>query len=324
MQVINDLHWAPVFAEGTATTIGEFDGVHRGHSVVLHELSRQAALIGCPTVVVTFDRDPITISAPESAPACLTGLDHKLELLASTGVDYAVVVPAEFVAQQPDASTDSADDRAVLDRLISTVLIGALRIRTVVVGEDFCFGARRRATIQLLMERSAQECFEVAHVPVSARLTKSGDVISSTSIRESLRSGDVRSAALMLGRPYEIRSVVATGDRRGRSLGFPTANLPVHAGMQLPCDGVYAGWFRRASGSDLPAAINIGRRPTFYENAETSLVEAHLVGFRGDLYGEAVRLRFVERLRGELRFDGIDELRSQLEVDVRDTVTALQ
>jgi riboflavin kinase/FMN adenylyltransferase len=323
MKVIHDLHWVPEFADGTAVTIGEFDGVHRGHRVVLHELSQRAAVLGCPTVVVTFDRDPESVTAPADAPLHLTDIDHKLELLASTGVDIAVVLPAEFVALYPDPATGRVDDDAILGRLIDEVLIGALHTRTIIVGENFHFGERRRTTIEMLEARSAGHGFDVVKVPLSARTTRDGDVISSMSIRQALRAGDVRLAQKLLGRPYELRSNVSIGDRRGRSIGFPTANLPAPATMQLPCDGVYAGWFTDGSGTRHAAAVNIGRRPTFYENSHESLVEAHLLGFKGDLYGTSARLSFISHLRDERKFNGIDELVGQLKMDIQQTARVL-
>lgn len=323
MQVFRDLHWIPELSDGSVVTIGEFDGVHRGHRVVLSELSQRAAVLGCPTVVVTFDRDPISISDPTAAPMQLTDLDHRLELLAATGVDMAVVLPAEYVASVPDASTGLVDDDFILGRLIDEVLVDALNARTVIVGESFHFGERRRNTIQMLDERSAAHGYQVCRVPISARLTSDGAVISAMAIRDALAAGDVESAQRMLGRPHELRATVATGDRRGRSIGFPTANLPVSATTQLPRDGVYAAWFWRSDGARFPAAVNVGKRPTFYELSERSLVEAHLVGFTGDLYGEPARLTFVRHLRSECKFGGVEELTTQLRHDVADATAAL-
>jgi riboflavin kinase/FMN adenylyltransferase len=316
MNVIHDLDWAPEFGEGSAVTIGEFDGVHRGHRVVLHQLSQRAAVLGTPTVVITFDRDPETLIDAKAAPRCLTDLNFKLELLATTGVDVVVVLPAEFVARLPDPDTGRVDDDAILGRLIDEVLIKVLRMRTIIIGENFHFGERRRNTIEMLEERSAAHDFDVVKVPVAARLTQDGDVISSMAIRKALDTGDVCLAQTMLGRPFELRSIVATGDRRGRTIGFPTANLQMPTTMQLPADGVYAAWFTLQDGRTFPAAVNVGRRPTFYESQEVSLVEAHLLGFKGDLYGEPVRLTFTRQLRAERKFAGVDELVAQLRADV--------
>jgi riboflavin kinase / FMN adenylyltransferase len=152
--------------------------------------------------------------------------------------------------------------------------------------------------------------------------TGGGAPISSTAIRQALRNGDVVSAERMLGRPFEARGVVARGDQRGRSLGFPTANVEVPATQCLPADGVYAGRFERAHGSVHPAVMNLGRRPTFYEHADHSLLEAHLLDFDGDLYGESVRVRFHERIRGERKFDGLDQLVAQIAND-RDAARSL-
>lgn len=321
MRIVHDLHWAPDLSAGSAVTIGEFDGVHRGHRVVLHELSQRAAVAGLPTVVVTFDRDPTQISDPSAAPRHLTDIDHKLELLASTGVDIAVVLPAEFVALEP--GSENRDDDAILGRLIDEVLIDTLHAKTIIVGENFHFGERRRNTIEMLDGRAAARDFDVVRVPVSARLTSNGEVISSMAIRQALSAGDVTSAQTMLGRPYELRSVVASGDRRGRTIGFPTVNLPAPQTMQLPSDGVYAGWLTVEGGQQFAAAVNIGRRPTFYENSEQSLTEAHLLGFKGDLYGASVHLSFTHHLRAERKFSGVDELIAQLRRDVEDVSNTL-
>lgn len=330
MEVVRDLHWMPDLPDGSGVTMGEFDGVHRGHRVVLSEVCQRAAVIGCPAVVITFDRDPARLTSPGSAPPELTDLNQRLELLAASAIDLAVVLPAEYVVPAADASdgadmeaSDGAEDDTALLRLIDEVVVGALGARVVVVGENFHFGERRRNTIQLIEGRKEKYEFDVVEVPVVARLTSDGDVISATEIRRLLNRGDVRAAQRMLGRPFEIRSTVASGDRRGRKVGFPTANLPVSEEHQIPSDGVYAGWFWRSDGSRYPAAINIGRRPTFYDHADRSLIEAHLIGFKGDIYGEPARLTFVDRLRAERKFAGVDELIAQLKLDISEAASLL-
>jgi riboflavin kinase/FMN adenylyltransferase len=313
----------PELPDGSGVTMGEFDGVHRGHRVVLSEVCQRAAVIGCPAVVVTFDRDPARLTSPASAPPELTDLNQRLELLASSAIDLAVVLPAEYVAPGAECDSEAAGADTALLRLIDEVVVDALGARVIVVGENFHFGERRRNTIQLLEGRKEKHGFEVVEVPVVARLTSDGDVISATEIRRLLDHGDVRAAQRMLGRPFEIRSIVASGDRRGRKVGFPTANLPVPEEHQIPADGVYAGWFWRSDGTRYPAAINIGRRPTFYERAERSLIEAHLIGFKGDIYGEPARLTFVDRLRAERKFAGVDELIAQLRLDISKAASLL-
>lgn len=293
-------------------TVGEYDGVHRGHRTVISEMHRMAAERGCKTAVVTFDRHPASVVRPESAPLLLCDLDHKLELLAETGVDYTLVV--EF---------DERQAAVPAEEFARSVLVDCLSARAVVVGADFHFGQGRRGNVDTLRAVGEESGYEVVGLPLVKQITGDGEVISSTSIRSALSAGDVEKAQRLLGRPFEVRGVVTSGDRRGRSIGFPTANLPTTPDLQVPADGVYAAWYTRPDGTQYPAAVNVGKRPTFYEFAERSLIEAHLIGFRGDLYDEQVRLSFVARLRGERRFDGIDELTTQLRKDVDDAAKIL-
>ena len=165
--------------------------------------------------------------------------------------------------------------------------------------------------------------FEVHALDLIRHSEDAREPVSSTKIRRALAGGDVTRAAEMLGRPYTVRGVVEEGDRRGAGIGFPTANLPVPKRMAWPADAVYAGWCRRANGDRHPCAINIGRRPTFYEHTEQSLLEAHLIDFAGDLYGEQIDVSFVQFLRSERKFDGIDQLIEQLDDDIAETRTLL-
>lgn len=307
MEIIRDPAWSPALEQGSVVTVGEYDGVHRGHRTVISEMHRMAAERGCATAVVTFDRHPATIVRPESAPLLLCDLDHKLELLAETGVDYTLVV--EFTPEQAEVPAEM---------FARQVLVDCLQARAVVVGADFHFGQGRRGNVETLGAVGEEFGYEVVGLPLVKQLTGEGEVISSTSIRAALSEGDVEKAHRLLGRPFEVRGVVTPGDRRGRTIGFPTANIPTTPDLQVPADGVYAAWYVRDDGAQYPAAVNIGKRPTFYDDAERSLIEAHLIGFRGDLYGESAKVRFVRRLRGEKKFDGIDSLKQQLVKDVAD------
>lgn len=304
--------WCPVLEHGSVVTVGEYDGVHRGHRTVISEMHRMAAERGCLTAVVTFDRHPASVVRPESAPLLLCDLDHKLELLAETGVDYTLVVEFDERQAQVPAETFAHE-----------VLVECLQARAVVVGADFHFGQGRRGNVDTLRDVGRDHDYEVVGLPLVKQMTGEGDVISSTSIRAALAEGDVEKAHRLLGRPFEVRGVVSPGDRRGRTIGFPTANLPTTADLQVPADGVYAAWYLRPDGSQYPAAVNVGKRPTFYEFADRSLIEAHLIGFRGDLYDEHAKLRFVRRLRGERRFNGVEELTDQLRKDVEDAAKVL-
>jgi|TARA_B100001750_G_scaffold45641_1_gene33893 riboflavin kinase/FMN adenylyltransferase len=312
VEIIRDLAWSPTLEHGSVVTVGEYDGVHRGHRTIISEMHRLAAERGCATAIVTFDRHPATVVRPESAPLLLCDLDHKLELLAETGVDYTLVV--EFTPEQAEVPAET---------FARQVLVDCLQARAVVVGADFHFGKGRRGNVQTLGVVGEECGYQVIGLPLVKQLTGEGEVISSTSIRTALSEGDVEKAHRLLGRPFEVRGVVTPGDRRGRTIGFPTANIPTTIDLQVPSDGVYAAWYIRDDGAQYPAAVNIGKRPTFYEDADRSLIEAHLIGFRGDLYGETAKVRFVRRLRGERKFDGVDALKEQLVKDVADAAKCL-
>ncbi len=306
------MHWSPVLEQGSVVTVGEYDGVHRGHRTVISEMHRIAAEQGCATAVVTFDRHPATIVRPESAPLLLCDLNHKLELLAETGVDYTLVITFDQQQAQVPAETFARN-----------VLVDCLDARVVVVGADFHFGRERKGNIDTLRSVGDEHGYEVVGLPLVKQLTGDGEVISSTSIRAALAEGDVERAHRLLGRPFEIRGTVTAGDRRGRQLGFPTANVPTTPDLLIPADGVYAAWYLRPDGTQHPAAVNIGTRPTFHEFAERSLIEAYLIGFRGDLYDEKASIKFVRRLRSETKFDGVEALQQQLQKDVDDALKCL-
>jgi riboflavin kinase/FMN adenylyltransferase len=303
--VIQDADTCPRPAEGTAVTIGFFDGVHLGHRVVIGEVRRLAAELGARSAVITFDRHPAAVVRPESAPLLLTDLDQRLELLAATGIDYAVVV-----------RFDDARSEETAEDFVRRELVECLATRAVVVGEDFHFGHGRKGDVALLERMGDEHGFEVDGIQLVASGAKRARSVSSTSIRSALAAGDLDDANRMLGRPHEVRGVVRRGDQRGRELGFPTANVAVPDGMQLPADGIYAGWYLRPDGGVHPAAISLGRRPTFYDAQPFSLLEANLLDFSGDLYGEQARVQFVARLRGEVRFDSVEDLTRQIARDV--------
>ena len=304
MQVIRSLEACPRPPEGTAVTLGFFDGVHLGHQLLIGEARRLAAEQGARSAVVTFDQHPAAVVRPDSAPKLLTTLDHRLELLAATGVDHVLVVDFDEAR-----SKESAED------FVEGVLVDCLRTLAVVVGADFHFGHQRRGDVGLLTEMGRSRGFEVEGVQLVGSGSEGARPVSSTSIRAALAEGDLASANRMLGRPHEVRGVVQPGDQRGRTLGFPTANVAVPDAVALPADGIYAGWYERPDGTLHPTAISLGRRPTFYVDQEASLLEAHLLDFEGDLYGEAARVRFVSRLRGEERYESVDALVEQIARD---------
>ncbi len=305
MRVITDLSTAPWPGERTVVTIGAYDGVHLGHQAVIAEVRRMAAAAGARSVVITFDRHPASVVRPESAPKLLTDLDQKLELLAATGVDGTVLVHFDLAqaAEEPMA-------------FARRVLVDCLHAVAVVVGEDFHFGRGRLGNVGTLRELGASSGFEVQPMSLVPRTDGPDESISSTAIRRAMAGGQVELAARLLGRPFEARGKVVAGDQRGRLLGFPTANVEVPNQTCIPADGVYAGWYHRPDGSRHACALNLGRRPTFYEHADHSLLEAHLLDFSGDLYGETARVQFTHFLRSERKFDGIDALRMQLKHDI--------
>jgi riboflavin kinase / FMN adenylyltransferase len=286
-----DVTWLPdAQRRPRQIAVGEFDGVHLGHREVIR---------GADTVL-TFEPHPRTVVAPDTAPKLLMALDTKADLIAGLGVQELVVIPFDgsFAAQSPEAFIE----RELVERL------GAERVS---VGENFRFGHRARGDAKLL---AAQDAFETR----IARLVElDGEIISSTHIRGLVAAGDVAAAARYLGAPFQIRGSVAHGDKRGRTLGYPTANLVPDPRLVVPDHGVYAC---RAfvGGAEHMAAVNVGVRPTF-KTGRGLLVEAFLVDFEGDLYGAPLRLDFLERLRGERRFDSIDALVEQMGRDVHAT-----
>jgi riboflavin kinase/FMN adenylyltransferase len=296
---------------GTAVTIGAYDGVHLGHRALLRDLSARAEAAGLSTVVVTFDRHPAGVVRPESAPPQLTDLEQKLELLADCGIDRTLVI-----AFDRTRADESAED------FVEEVLVKTLDARLVVVGEDFHFGHGRKGNVALLTTLGRQYGFEV----IGARLTGDGsEAVSSTRIRNLVAQGDVVGAAKLLGRPHEVRGPVVHGDGRGGpELGFPTANLQLTDDIALPADGIYAGYFTRPDGTVHPAAVSVGRRPTFYAPGTASvLVEAYLLHFEGDLYGEQSRVSFVSRLRDDRHFDSVEALIAQMHRDAADAERVL-
>jgi riboflavin kinase/FMN adenylyltransferase len=284
----------------SVTTVGNFDGVHRGHQHVIDLVVARARETGGSSVVVTFDPHPMTIVHPGGAPLALTTLDHRLELIADRGVDATLVLPFTHELSQLSPA-----------EFVTRVLVDALHTTAVHVGANFRFGHRAAGTIDTLRELGGADGFETYPV----ELARDDTVWSSTYVRQCLAEGDVVAAARALGRLHRVEGPVVEGDKRGRGLGYPTANLGLGDDVAIPADGIYAGWLIRAAGDRLPAAISIGTNPTFDGTARR--VEAYVLD-RDDLelYGEHVILEFVQRLRDTLRFDGIDPLLVQMAADV--------
>ncbi len=293
-------------ASGAAVTVGAYDGVHLGHRRVVGELRQLAEGGGFETVVVTFDRHPATVVRPESAPRTLTDLEQKLELLADCGVDRTLVIPFDRAR-----SDETAED------FVQTILVEALAARLVVVGRDFHFGHDRKGDVALLREMGRSNGFEVR--PIELVSDAQGEPpVSSTRIRRLIAEGEVQAAARLLGRAHEVRGPVKHGAGRGaRLLGFPTANVGVARHIALPAPGVYAGRFTWRGAAQHPSAISVGQPPTFQEVDDGApLVEAYLLDFDGDLYGEPARVSFEAWIRPQRAFDDLDELKAQMSEDV--------
>jgi riboflavin kinase/FMN adenylyltransferase len=295
----------------SAVAIGVFDGVHVGHEYVLGRVRAVAEEQGLKPTVLTFQTHPALTVRPENAPQLLTSVDQKVERFEQCGIENAFVLPFD----EEFAETTST-------QFIEDLLIDRIGAKAVIVGADFHFGADRSGNVDSLIEAGEALGFTVEVLELEG-LESGREPVSSTAIRRALAGGRVADAAAMLGRPYQIDGVVIEGDRRGRTIGFPTANIPVSMDRAWPADAVYAGYFTRASGERHECAINIGRRPTFYEHAEHSILEAHLLDFDGDLYGERARVEFIKFLRSEQRFDGIDALAEQLKLDIEKTRSVL-
>jgi riboflavin kinase/FMN adenylyltransferase len=283
-----------------AVTVGNFDGVHRGHQALLAETVRQARAVGGHAVVLTFDPHPARVLSPERAPAALTTLDQKAEELARAGADVLALLPFTEAL--------SRESPAEFARL---VLAGAVRARQVIVGEGFRFGRGRSGDVGELRRLGQDLGFEVHAVPP---VDEDGAAVSSSRIREHLGRGEVAAARRLLGRSYSVDGRVVKGDGRGRTLGIPTANLE-SANEILPARGVYACRVRLAAGEPFHAAVgNRGTRPTFGGRGET--LEVHLLDFDQDLYGSSLRVAIEERLRDERGFAGPAELLAQIREDI--------
>jgi riboflavin kinase / FMN adenylyltransferase len=283
-----DVTWLPDATKRPRDlAVGEFDGVHLGHREVIR---------GADTVL-TFEPHPRTVVAPDSAPKLLTSLETKADLIAGLAVQELVVIPFDgsFAAQ-------------TAQEFIDHELVGRLGARKVSVGENFRFGNRARGDVDLLRSRPEFE------TRVAKLVELDGEIISSTHVRGLVAVGEVTAAARFLGAPFQMRGEVAHGDKRGRTLGFPTANLVPDPRLVVPDHGVYA-CRAETGGASYVAAVNVGVRPTF-KTGRGLLVEAFLLDFDGDLYGSELQLQFLERLRGERRFDSVDALVEQMGRDV--------
>jgi len=285
---------------GSVATIGVFDGVHVGHQRILSEVSRRAAAEDFLAVVITFDPHPDEVLGSRTEPEfLLTSHEEKASLLAEAGMDMEIVV--RFTPEI--AGLDTAG-------FVKRYLLGALRLRVLVVGHDFRMGRDRQGGREVLGRLGSELGFSVVDV---AAVLVDGQPVSSTRVREVVRAADLRLAKRLLGRPYSVEGEVTAGNGIGTRLGFPTANLVWPTRKLLPADGVYA-CVAETRGRAFKAAVNLGRRPTV--GGKSRQLEAHLIGFEGDLTGEHLKLNFMSRLRPERTFSTTEELRNAIKEDV--------
>lgn len=295
----------------TAVSVGAYDGIHRGHQQVLSTMVAMARDAGLAAGVVTFNQHPASVVRPENAPLLLTNAEQRIELFAELGIDYLYLL--DF-----DAERSQTSDRD----FVADVLVSRMAAAQVVVGSNFHFGKGRTGSVDSLRGYGEEMDFEVVGLDLFSD-NDAVEPISSTTIRRALAGGDIDQVNTMLGRPFEVRGTVTRGDQRGRTIGFPTANVAFQPGFAWPAKGVYAAWATTSDGQRHLAAVNIGMRPTFHQHAEVPVLEAHLIDFDADLYDQTLSIEFVAFLRSERRFNGIDEISAQLKKDVDAARTAL-
>ncbi len=297
MRLVRGFESAGSFRGGYAS-IGNFDGVHRGHQAMLNTLTSRARSEGVPAVAVTFDPHPIALLRPEAAPPPLTSIEHRAELLGRYGVDVTVVIP-----------TDRPFLALTAEEFFNRVVRGELHAKGLVEGPNFFFGRNRSGNVTVLRSLCAAHGLEFDVVPP---VTVDEQLVSSSVIRSLIEAGDLGHAVRLLGHPYRVRGTVGRGAERGRTLGFPTANL-FDVATLTPANGVYAALANTVEGRRA-AAVNVGPNPTFGEVARK--IEVHVLDFTGDLYGQSLDVDFVDRVRDVKRFASVEDLRTQLERDV--------
>ncbi|HPG74586.1 MAG TPA: bifunctional riboflavin kinase/FAD synthetase [Rhodoglobus sp.] len=300
MRIFTSLSDVPADFGPSVVTIGKFDGMHEGHRAMVHRLRTTAAARGLASVVVTFDRNPLSLLRPEVCPEPLVSTEQKLDLLAATDPDATLVL-----------TFDRSLAEETPEEFVRTVLVEPLRAAVVLVGADFRFGAKGAGSVETLIELGATHGFEV--LVVDDVTAVDGRRVSSSWIRELLSEGRVAEAARLLGAPHTIRGTVVHGHQRGRQLGYPTANLSREVDGFVPADGVYAAWLT-ARDIRYPAAVSIGNNPTF-EGIVDRQIEAHAIDAAFDIYDEVVDVSFVEYIRGMRKFPGPDELAVQMGAD---------
>ncbi|MEY4567933.1 MAG: Riboflavin kinase [Planctomycetota bacterium] len=297
--LLRDFHHLPSEVRGGAVAIGNFDGVHLGHAVLMEQLVQTARACQGPAVVLTFDPSPLSLLKPQFTPPKLTTVARRAELLSRLGVDWVIAYPTDLETLQWSA-----------EEFFSKVIIERLGAKGVVEGENFFFGKDRRGNIETLKDLCRKNMVQIDVVAMS---DFQGKVVSSSRVRELLMAGDVVGANRCLTSPYQISGTVVTGARRGRDLGFPTANIEMPETL-VPAVGVY-GAVAFPNGKAHRAAVNIGPNPSFGENQFK--IEVHILDFQGDLYGSNLTVEFRDRVRDIRKFSGIAELREQLVRDIQ-------
>ncbi|MGA2026309.1 MAG: bifunctional riboflavin kinase/FAD synthetase [Syntrophobacteraceae bacterium] len=298
MQVFHGIETVQRKFKNPAITIGNFDGVHKGHQALFQRVKQLAEELNGESVVVTFDPHPLEVLFPKKAPSFITSHRYKLDLIASCGIDATIVIPFDHKFSQMSAR-----------EFVEAVLVEKIGARAIVVGHDYRFGHSREGDIAFLKQLGEQYGFEVQTV---SGLRVNDTVVSSTAIRQMITSGNIREANRLLGRSFEVSGTVIPGRKRGVSLGFPTANIRMPA-ITPPRTGVYVVQ-AEVDGKTYGGAANLGYNPTF---GDTDLsLEAHLFDFDRDIYGKPITIRFIDRLRDELRFSSPDELAAQIKKDV--------
>ncbi len=298
MDILKGFDNLPTSFDSSAVTLGNFDGVHLGHRELFRSLVRTAKRLSCLSIVYTFDPHPLKFLAPEKAPLLLNTAEEKQRLIAASHVDYLIVTPftTEFATMSPE-------------RFVSEILVSRLKVKALIVGYDYAFGKGRRGDTDFLKACGENHGFSVE---VLQPVGDDGLPYSSTRIRQMVAAGDVTGVVRLLGRQYNLEGVVVPGDQRGRELGFPTANLETEK-EQLPAPGVYAVKVRHNL-QEYGGVVNIGTRPTF--DGKLSTIEVYLLDYTGQLYGQKLRIYFVERLRDEQKFASIEDLVQAIEMDI--------
>jgi riboflavin kinase/FMN adenylyltransferase len=300
MRLIRGLHHLEPLRNGCVLTIGNFDGLHLGHRRVIERVAEHGKRMGLPTVAMIFEPQPLEYFLGDHAPSRLTRLREKVIQFSKLPIDELLVLPFNRTLADYDA-----------EHFIQNILVGKLNIRHLVIGDDFHFGKARRGNFTLLQHRGQEFGFTVESTD---SFELEGFRVSSTLIRDALGEGDLAQAKNLLGRDYSVCGRVAHGDKRGRQLGFPTANLEMFR-KNTPLIGVFAVIMTGLDGRELKGVANLGNRPTFYGGAK-AVLETHLFDFDQDIYGRYVEVHFKAKLRDEMRFDSLNALRAQIANDV--------